>query len=619
MCGISGIMLRPGHRLDLDNHIQSMLIRQSHRGPDNSQALVRKDLGITLGHNRLAILDLSSNGNQPMTSWDGRLVIVFNGEIYNYLELRCDLEKQGIKFRTQTDTEVLLELYRKEGEGCLEKLRGMFAFGVFDFHTGKLFCARDRIGKKPFVYAECPWGLAFASEIPALAQLPELDTSFDQSALASMLVGNLRHIPEPATVYQGIRRLRPGHFLEAKEGRIFRIERFWRPNMSRPHVNSDSIRAELETSVSVRMRSDVPVGALLSGGVDSSSVVALMTRTAKQPVRTYALGRDSSDEDLARARRMAGRLGCIHREFYWDPGRQFDLFCRLLRLWGEPIMLLPLVHSLELCQAVRQDGVKVVMTGIGGDEVFYGYDGHRRQALATRFQGALRRLSPIIRMFPGLSRNGELAALGFPPGSRKARLYQDRAAQTWPKILSPDAGRLVVNLASQELAYWGAACPFPDYIDESGFLGLMVENAHSVAIASDLPAMAAAVEMRAPLLDQELVELGFSANYRQKVPSLTDASRQKLILKKAVADLIPYDLLYARKRGFGFGIQERDVLQGAWKGMFQDVMDGKEDFSGLLDPKAVSVLVSDFQSGRSSDVALLAKIFAMRLWREQRE
>ncbi|MBM3273915.1 MAG: asparagine synthase (glutamine-hydrolyzing), partial [Candidatus Sericytochromatia bacterium] len=332
MCGIGGIALRPGATISAREILARMVELQHHRGPDGNGILLRPDGGFGFCHNRLAILDLSDAGAQPMVSDDGRLTVTFNGEIYNWQELRRSLESEGVVFRTRTDTEVLLEAYRRHGVDVSARLRGMFAFAIHDGRDGTIFCSRDRVGKKPFVYAETPAGVCFASEIPAVQVFPDCDSRFNYAAIAGMLLHNVRHIPDPYTAFAGIKRLRPGHSMLIREGRVERIWRYWQPEASNGAVSPGRLRALLEDAVSLRMVADVPVGALLSGGVDSSAIVHMMQRRASEPVRTYALGLDKDDEDLRRARSFAAQVGVIHKEFYFEPRRQLEDFKRMLEV-----------------------------------------------------------------------------------------------------------------------------------------------------------------------------------------------------------------------------------------------------------------------------------------------
>jgi asparagine synthase (glutamine-hydrolysing) len=619
MCGIGGLWLPAARdRLELSAALTRMSKRLEHRGPDEQGTWWDQQLGIGLCHTRLAVLDLSPTGRQPMVSADGRLAVTYNGEIYNWPELRSTLEASGVRFRGKSDTEVLLEAYRLYGTDVLCRLRGMFAFALFDREKGILFCARDRIGKKPFVYSETHGRFIFGSEIPAVLAVPGCDTSLDHAALAALLLHNVRHVPDPWTAYRGLRRLRPGHAMIVQDGQIARVWRYWTPDFSMRAVTPAQLRETLEESVKLRTVADVPVGALLSGGVDSSAVVALMRRISREPIRTYALGFDRKDEDLRRARAMADLLRCQHREFYFEPERQLSVFRKLLTTYGEPIMLLPLIHTHELCRAVRDDGIKVVLTGNGADELFCGYTGH----LATaRFSSWLARLGPFAssaRIVPPSTRGRTFAVVAAPPGARKAALYRAAEHQAWSRAISPEVRQTLRNAVAEEAAYWGGFASARPYIDESNFVALMFENAHSVTIAGDLPAMMASVEVRAPFLDQEIVALALALHYREKVPDFKSPARLKQILKTAVSDLVPHELLFAPKRGFGFGIQERDVLTGPWRQTGDELFNEPDDADGLFVRRELSRLwqAHGTQAGGPSDE--VGKHFALQLWLRER-
>jgi asparagine synthase (glutamine-hydrolysing) len=609
MCGIGGIYLKAAGELSLVKCLQRMLDIQRHRGPDADGLWLTEDQHLGLCHNRLAILDLTESGNQPLHSADNRFVIVFNGEIYNHKELRSDLEFMGAVFRSHTDTEVLVEAYRFWGEDMLQKLRGMFAFGIYDRESKNLFCARDRVGKKPFVYAQTAGAFIFASEIPAVKQVKGVNKDYDHAAIAAMLLHNLRHIPDPHTAYQGIKKLRPGHAMVVRDGQVQRIWRYWTPTPSKDHITPERLREILEGSVRLRMQADVPVGALLSGGVDSSAIVAIMQAQSRSPVHTYALGFNSDDEDVHRARLMAEQLGTRHREFYFDPEDQWKSLENLLRIYGEPIMLLPLLHTYALSRAIQEDGIKVVLTGNGADELFYGYTGHIRTLRVSRW---LDRLAPVSDLLLPL-RSSKLGWIAARPGERKAAWYRSLADSEWAHFLNADAQSHLANVAAEELAYWGDLCPSPHFIDESNFVGLMVENPHSVTIAGDLPAMAASVEFRSPFLDQEMVSFALATPADKKIPDLKNPNWLKAILREAVADLMPDTLLKAPKRGFGMGIQEASVLAGPWRQRASQILESAHDASGMFDPALIRTEWQGFIAGRVP-ASRIAKMLAIQLW-----
>lgn len=615
MCGIGGVALSPGIEIDVLSVLASMISVQKHRGPDAQGTWLAPSNRIGLCHNRLAILDLSDNGKQPMSSADGLLTIVFNGEIYNWQELRKQLEAKGVYFSTGTDTEVLLEAYRAYGTDVPKYLRGMFAFALFDSRDGSLFCARDRVGKKPFVYAETGNGFAFASEIPAVLAMPGCDTTFNHAAIAGMLLHNVRHIPDPHTVYRGVKRLRPGHAIVVRDGRIEKIWQYWKPEPSSTEVSSQRLREILEETVRLRMVADVPVGAMLSGGVDSSAIVAMMARHSAEPIRTYALGFDPADEDLRRARVMADHLGCVHKEFYFNADRQWEIFRKLIHTHGEPIMLLPLIHAFELCEGVRDDGIKVVLGGHGADELFYGYTGHVRTA---RLSAMLASVGPFMRtaaaMIRVTNRSPLFSMFAALPGERKAAFYRHCEVRDWSTVLSRDALPVMHNVVADELAYWGKACPSKRFIDESNFCALMVENTHSVTTSSDLPAMLASVEMRAPFLDRDIIGFALATPVAKKVPWIAPSNRLKWILRQAVRDLVPHDLLFAPKRGFGFGIPQDEVLRGPWRKHGDALFSDPHDAGGLFNPSALRAEWEKFKQQGSHGSNVVPNMLAIQYW-----
>jgi len=607
MCGIGGFYPIPGASLDMQVILDQMRTIQNHRGPDSNGKWICSKRRVGLCHNRLAIVDLSPSGHQPMLK--GSLALVFNGEIYNWQELRSELQAKGFNFRSSSDSEVLIEAYRAWGTEMLQKLRGMFAFALYDSGSGVIFCARDRVGKKPFVYATTPNGFVFASEIPAVRCAPEVDITLDHSALAAMLLHNLRHIPDPYTAYKGIQRLRPGHAMIIRDGAIERIWRYWDPQPSVGPITTGNLRSILEDAVRLRMRADVPVGALLSGGVDSSAIVGMMRKHTDTPIHTYALGFDPQDEDLRRARIMAERLGTAHKEFYFDPDEQWAIFQQLLKIYGEPIMLLPLVHTYSLCRAIRDDGIKVVMSGNGADELFYGYTGHIRTLRISRWLDRIAFLRPLLAPLAG----GRFALLSAPPGKRKAAYYRALANNEWATFLTEDAKQHLANRAAEEMEYWGDLCPSERFIDESNFVGLMVENTHSVTIAGDLPAMGASIEMRSPFLDQEVVSFALATPVEQKIPSTSNPGWLKAILRESVSDLIPAELLAAPKRGFGMGIQEAMVFSGPWEKHAEELFSAPMDADGLFNVDSVRRVWHGFRDN-TRGASRTAKMFAIQEW-----
>ncbi len=620
MCGIGAVIGFRASGHDPVALAEGLVACLAHRGPDASRVRVAAP-GAVLAHARLSIIDLSAAGTQPLGNEDGTVWVVCNGEIYNHDALRAELITRGHRFSSRSDSEVLVHLWEDHGRGMLDRVAGMFAFVLVDARSGDVLVARDRLGKKPVVYAETAHGLAIASEIPALRGIPGIDWSTDPEAVALYLLRNLRHVPDPWTMYRGVRRLPPGHAMLIRAGRIVEQWRYWHPVFEPRTLSPEELLVQFDEAVRVRMVADVEIGALLSGGVDSTAIIDSMRRQGANDIRTYALGRDADDEELVRARRMAEKLGTRHTEVWFDADRHHDHLELMLRQHGEPIMLLPLGHAYELFTRIRDDGLRVVMTGHGADEVFYGYDGHRRTATLSnllRFMPAI--AGPMAAIAASLFRRGTapreaLLVAGAPAGHRKARLYADELATILGSVLTGEAAQPARHIDLDGwFGTWFSRDNVPRaYVDEAAILGLFHENAHSVTIAGDLPAMAASVEVRCPFLDAGLVERGLQVPYVQKVGSGLRPTQAKLILKQALASRLPHDVLYAPKRGFGYHIQERDLLLGAWRDRVDRVFNRPRSLDSLIDMVHVRSLWSQLQRGTGGSAQLVAKLYALCL------
>lgn len=409
-----------------------------------------------------------------------------------------------------------------------------------------------------------------------------------------------------------------------RDGVVQKIWRYWHPDFAVRETSVEEVLEAFDQAVAMRRVADVEVGALLSGGVDSSGIVQAMVTQGSKEVRTYAMGRDKDDEELKRARRMARLLGTDHKEFYFDADRQHGQFEMLLRLYGEPIMLLPLLYAYELYQQIRDDGIRVVMTGHGADELFYGYSGHNNLAFISKVlpfvpQSAYSLLQMLARRAPfGSPLREALWVMGTPEGKRKAALYRDEAKRLWTSLLNiSDVDCAIDEAIGKWLGTWFEETTPEAYIDEANILGLMHENSHSVTIAGDLPAMAASIEVRCPFLDQALVQLAWRIPYHQKIRSILDRSQNKWILKKALEGRVPNDLLYADKRGFGYHIQEEDVLRGPWKEKVDTAFAETGDLEGIFNLAAVGALKSAFDQKAGVPANQVAKLYAVFLHQSQ--
>ena len=375
MCGIAGFVQRdPSHQAD-QTLLQCMCSILRHRGPDDQGLFLQGPVG--LGSRRLSIIDLTS-GHQPIFNESGRVAVVLNGEIYNFQELRPGLEAKGHRFTTQTDTEVVVHLYEECGVDAVQRLRGMFALALWDGDRQRLLLARDRVGKKPLFYACLPDRFLFASEIKAILQDPEVPTAIDVAAMDAYLA--FQFIPHPLTIYQAIRKLPPAHLLVWEQGEVT-IEPYWHLDFARKipirdHEVAEALRAQLEEATRVRLTSDVPLGALLSGGVDSSAVVALMSRIMDRPVQTFSLGfAEEAYNELPYARQVAQRFATDHHEMLVSADVS-GILPRLVWQYDEPFADKSAVPTLYVAQMASRH-VRVVLNGDGGDEAFAGYDKYR--------------------------------------------------------------------------------------------------------------------------------------------------------------------------------------------------------------------------------------------------
>ena len=424
-----------------------------------------------------------------------------------------------------------------------------------------------------------------------------------------MLLHNLRHIPDPYTAHRGVKRLRAGHAMLIRGGSIVKSWRYWTPHKSHVASTPENLRDLLEESIALRLHADVPVGALLSGGIDSSAIVSLMTQFSSSPVNTYALGMDENDQDIVRARTMAKYLGTNHKEYYFDPEEQWEIFRNLIKIYGDPIMLLPLIHTYTLCRAVHRDGIKVVLNGNGADELFYGYAGHPRVLQLSR----LIEFGSPWRTFLAPLMPTRFSVLTASPGQRKAAYYRYLASSVWANCLSEDMRSIIHNRAAEEIKYWGELCPSESYVDESNFAALMVENTHSVTIAGDLPAMANAVEMRSPFLDQNMIAFALATPAKMKIPDVHNLNYLKAILRDSVKDLMPLEIFNASKRGFGHGIQEGELLAGPWKKKAEAIFNEANTLDGLFSRDLILNNWKNFLNNKMP-TSFMAKQLAIQTW-----
>ncbi|HYY72449.1 MAG TPA: asparagine synthase (glutamine-hydrolyzing), partial [Candidatus Bathyarchaeia archaeon] len=537
--------------------IQSMTRVLAHRGPDGEGYFSSGD--VALGHRRLSIIDLET-GQQPKTTADGRYTIVFNGEIYNFRELRRELESQGARFRTLSDTEVLLEAYAVWGRASLEKLRGMFAFAVWDAKERRLFAARDRLGVKPFYYAQISEELIFASEMKGLLAHPGVKRELDYPALDDFLT--YLYVPAPRTIFRGISELPPAHWLEWQHGRLH-VERYWdvefRPERRDLQDYVEELQQVLSEAVRLRLVSDVPLGVFLSGGLDSSTVAALTARQATEPVRTFTLGFVEGEERFSEwdyARIVSEKIGAQAREFT-ILARSAELLGTVTRQFDEPFGNPTSILIYQLSEAGRQH-VTVALVGDAGDEVFLGYPRYQGAVLAERYRKApeiLRRAiaGTAYRLSePGDGHHFKRRLREFLTGSCHAPeqmyfewiSYFDREQRQ--RLYSPELRRVLGERdSSQFLVDLFRGSQASEFVDRINYVDLHSFLPYNLLRYSDRMSMAHGLELRCPYTDHKLLEFLSRIPWRYKLRG----NQTKFLLREAARDLLPKRILRRGKLG----------------------------------------------------------------------
>lgn len=573
MCGIAGILYH-----DKTRHVSQILIErmnstQRHRGPDDSGIWIKENIG--LGFDRLAIIDLSPTGHQPMCNEDGSVWIAFNGEIYNYLELREDLIKKGHTFRSRSDTETIIHLWEEEGERCVEKLRGMFAFAIWDANKQTLFLARDREGKKPLFYAPLGDRLVFGSEIKAILQDEDFQIAPDLEAIHHYLA--YQSVPAPYSAFKGIRKLPPAHTLLCQDGKI-RLRRYWKLSYAHKrviHTPQDELALQeeiierLHEAVRIRLMSEVPLGAFLSGGIDSSIVVALMAGLMDKPVKTFSIGFTNEEyNELPYARMVAERYGTEHHEFVVTPDAK-SIFPELVWHYNEPFADSSAIPTYYVSKLAREY-VTVILTGDAGDENFAGYP---RYQFDGNYQLKSRLSYTLKRFAKGNPLTGVYFNLKDPIGTfnRLAGLSQERLFyylrithfhEGYQKDLyTPEFRNLLGNsyTVDRMLDIYRDS-DARNFLDSTLDLDLQLYLPDTLMSKVDIASMAHSLEARAPMLDHKFLE--FAATIPPGL-KLKNGLESKHIFKKAVEPYLPHDVIYRKKMGFGVPIDHwfRDELK----------------------------------------------------------
>jgi len=623
MCGICGKI-----HFDVNQPVDPQLIRAmcaalAHRGPDDEGVFTGGH--VALGHRRLSVIDVSPAGRQPLANEDGSLRVVMNGEIYNYRELREDLERNGHRFSSKTDTEVILHLYEDKGPSCLKHLRGMFAFALWDSRQGILFFARDRLGKKPLYYCMTREGFVFASELGALRVDPLVDAAVDPVALHLYLT--YQYVPSPRTIYSSVKKLQPGHYGIYRNGTLS-LRRYWNLSYREKTVYSsleeyrDHFLEVFREAVRIRLRSDVPLGAFLSGGLDSTLVVAVMSSMAGMPVKSFSIGFAEEDyNELPYARAVARWFGTDHHECIVTPEIQ-DLLPKLVRQYGEPFADSSAVPTYYLARMTRQH-VTVALSGDGGDECFAGYPRYPETVAGAMCQKVARYagmglMSRILDALPANSnprsfvervkRGARLLCSDVPHWyMRKISQFDNRAKL---EIYSPQFSREVGDFdATDYIAALYAEADGRSVLDRLLHVDVLSYLPEDLLVKVDIASMAHALEVRCPFLDHEVMEFAASLPPGLKLRGRTT----KYFLKRALGGIVPREILVRQKMGFGVPIDR--WLRNELYGMAEDLLlDGTAAGRGYFKPSAVRQLLVEHRAGAANHCYRLWNLLWLELW-----
>jgi len=634
VCGITGaVWWDPTQRISADI-LQRMTDSLRHRGPDaagawfsepgNFSALTAARPAVALGHRRLSIIDVAGSP-QPLGNEDGSVQISFNGEIYNYRELRLQLQQQGHQFRTDGDTEVIVHLYEQYGLDFVQHLRGMFAVAIWDGGSQRLVLARDRLGKKPLLYCQQDQRLVFASELKALLQIPDLPRKISHSAVLQFLT--LQYVPHPDCILHGFQKLPPASIGVLEQGK-WRVQRYWsapydQPQLQRRTVQDwqEELRAELTEAVRLRLRSDVPLGAFLSGGIDSTIICGLMQSLLQQPVQTFSIGFPvRSFDEREFAAEAAAFLRTSHHEDVVTPDA-LRILPALIWHYDEPFGDSSAIPTMYLAEMTRRR-VTVALTGDGGDELFCGYERYRAAraaAMMDRIPGRLRRMLAAVatrlpasveqrsfrrrlkRLLEALAQDPERRYLNWITIFDEARLQWLAGPQLQPLLRQEDPAQCI-SAAWQRF-------PERDFITRTTAVDLQTYLPCDILTKVDIASMAASLECRCPFLDHHVVELAA----RMPIEVKQTLQQSKLVLKETFRDLLPDRIRTRGKMGFGVPIDHwfRQELQP----LLRDVLLSQRCLSrGLLNPVAVRTLVDEHCTGRMNHSYRLWNLLCLELW-----
>jgi asparagine synthase (glutamine-hydrolysing) len=623
MCGITGIYHYANEQAVNEAVLRRMTDVIAHRGPDDDGFYVTGKVG--LGHRRLSIIDVAG-GHQPLFNEDGTVAIVFNGEIYNYLELSRIVEARGHTLRTRSDTETIVHLYEEFGEDCVAMLRGMFAFAVWDARNHTLLLARDRVGKKPLYYADVKGALVFGSELKCLLQHPLVPRELNEQAVADYF--SFQYVPAPKTIFKAARKLRAGHYLVVTP-RGLRAQQYWDIDFSQTEMRSEAewceaLLAELREAVDVRLMSEVPLGAFLSSGVDSSAVVKLMSEITARPVVTASVGfTEEKYSETSDARVFAESLNADHHERIVNP-QAVAAVEKLAWHYDEPFADASAVPTFYVSQAAREF-VTVALSGDGGDESFAGYRRYAFDAAENRVRafapaalrrpvfGALAAVYPKADWLPQpLRAKATLKNLALDPAAAYFNSVYGAMANERAALLNGDLQRQLNSYNPFEvfLEHYQRART-PDPLARAQYVDIKTYLTDDILVKVDRASMAVSLEVRCPLLDHKVMELA------ARMPSSLKLKGRagKYIFKRAVSQILPNEILTRRKQGFVLPVAE--WLRSELRALAESLLFDASSADGLLRSEHITQMWQQHQTRRRDFARPLWAILMFRLWQRK--
>ena len=640
MCGITGIAYTNGSPVERDI-LEKMTRALAHRGPDDKGLFIAESsklkaqsrrINVGLGHRRLSIIDLSENAHQPMANEDGTAWITYNGEIYNFRELRRDLIAQGHVFSSNSDTEVIIHGYEQYGEKIFNKLNGMFAFGLWDSRKQVLYLVRDRYGQKPLYYWDSPAGIIFASELKSLIKHPGLKKEIDIHSLSRYL--SYEYVPAPHSIFKDVRKLLPGHFLKWKDGNSC-ISPYWQIDFNGAEtIQNLSVRETehqlvdlLKRSVERRLMSDVPLGVFLSGGIDSSSIVALMTELIPaDQIKTFSIGfEEKSFDESNYARNVARLFGTDHYEQILTPAKMIEILPEVWDFLDEPFADASIIPTYLLSKFTRQS-VTVALGGDGGDELFAGYDPFLAH-IAARYYKKIPEfvhnniVSPLVQQLPVSTKNMSLdfklkqflKGIPYQPAIRNQVWLGAFSKEEQKDIFAPDVNHVLNSFDPYEDIHEASqGMEFRNPIDEIIFLYSRFYLSDDILAKVDRASMATSLEVRSPFLDVEFAEFANNLPSRMKLKGLT----RKYILKKSLEPKLPKEILNRGKKGFGIPLAKwfKNELRQTLLDVFSPSRLKQE---GLFNPEAIQALLNDHFSGKKDNRKQIWTLFMFEMWKER--